>query len=118
MILSQVLVVSLLAASNTQVSTTRINTQQLVIRSRMGNGATVRVGVPTWNEQTRTFTAPTDPLSDTSQNTFTLEPGESFEVPIASWNVEHGEYFNLERFYVQGPDNKAIEFHYNIIVQA
>ena len=118
MILNQSIVIVLTAAANQQVSLTRINTQGLIFKARQSNGATARVGMPAFNEQTGAFAAPTNPLTNATQNTFTLEPGESVPPPIESWNVEHGEYFDLRRFYVQGADGDVIEAHYNIIIQA
>lgn len=106
--------------SNKQVSTTRKNTFKVIFGCPAGNTGRIRVGQSslTVADPTPTFVAPTDPLTDATSIAIIQPNGTAtFEVP--SWQVERGDRYDLQRFWVQG-DNAGdiVIIRYQVRVDA
>jgi len=87
--------------SNKQVSTERVNAVRVTFIVPASNTNGIRVGRSSFNEDTRLFSNPTDPLTNTTCVKL-IPKGEQFTFEIDAWLLERGERYDLRKFWVQG----------------
>lgn len=108
------ILIKTVAAANAQISTTRINTNTVMLRARSSNTGNVRIAFAVFDQfgsaGAGSFTAPADPLTDSIA--LVLGKGEAITFGGDAWRTERGEYYDLQRIYFQGTASDVLEVVY------